>query len=506
MNIELTTFNRTQETTSQKQQVPSKENDGKFAEELKNIKKDSDVKNEIEIKNEEEVKKDIEVKNDIEVENNEDIKFKNEIKNEKEIKNDIEVKNDKEAENNEDIKFKNETENKEEVKNGIEVKNDIEVENNEDIKFKNETENKEEVKNGIEVKNDIEVENNEDIKFKNEIENEKEIKKDIEVKNDIEVENSKDIKYENEIKYNKEIETLNKTDPQIYAVADEKENKSFDKALHGLKTAVKEVNQSDDKRVNALKKDLTLSDNKKEGEILINNDFNIQENKDIMPQMNPNMNFGSDEQPFSSFMNNKNDQSNDKLSSSAKDLAEEAAILSTMAENIAIANRVKAEEPDVKIVNKNDGIKKINTHTGITQETIVKYDSVIMNQADVEVFANLVQNKELNLNEINSESVQKSIKVSKTLSDLLAKAMQDNKPLRIDFDNNISVIIKISRDGKLTADFLPSSQVAEAYLKANLPLLKQRFDEQNIDYESLNQRERRNKEQNNNRKKGSDNE
>ena len=69
--------------------------------------------------------------------------------------------------------------------------------------------------------------------------------------------------------------------------------------------------------------------------------------------------------------------------------------------------------------------------------------------------------------------------------------MEDHKPVRIDFDNNISVIIKIDRAGKISADFLPSSQVAEAYLKENLPLLKQRFDDNNIDYNELNQRQRK---------------
>ena len=89
---------------------------------------------------------------------------------------------------------------------------------------------------------------------------------------------------------------------------------------------------------------------------------------------------------------------------------------------------------------------------------------------------------------------------------MLAKAMEDNKPVRIEFDNGISVIIKISRDGKLSADFLPSTQVAEAYLKENLPLLKQKFDEQNLDYEELNQRERRNQDRDQNKKKGQENE
>lgn len=78
--------------------------------------------------------------------------------------------------------------------------------------------------------------------------------------------------------------------------------------------------------------------------------------------------------------------------------------------------------------------------------------------------------------------------------------MKDNQPVRIDFDNNISVIIKIGRDGKISADFLPSSQVAEAYLKENLPLLKQRFDESNIEYDELNHRQQKQDEKENQKK------
>ena len=80
--------------------------------------------------------------------------------------------------------------------------------------------------------------------------------------------------------------------------------------------------------------------------------------------------------------------------------------------------------------------------------------------------------------------------------------MNENKPVRIDFDNDISVIIKVGKDGKISADFLPSSQVAEAYLKENLPLLKQRFDDNNIEYDELNQRNRQQKDNQENRKKG----
>ena len=267
------------------------------------------------------------------------------------------------------------------------------------------------------------------------------------------------------------------------------------------------LSQKEDIKVTELKRFNDFDDkNKEEGENLINNDFSI-DSKDKLPQMTPNMNFSGDGQPFSSFMNNNEHRQNEeKLSASAKDLAEEAAILSTMAENIAMANKTAIEEPGIKIVTKNDGVKKVDTKTNIVQETIVKYDAVIMNEADVEVFAELVQNGEADLKHLAPEAAKKSVHVSKTLADMLTKAMEDNKPVRIEFDNGISVIIKISRDGKLSADFLPSTQIAEAYLKEKLPLLKQRFDEQNIDYDELNQRERREQNREQNRKKGQENE
>lgn len=277
-------------------------------------------------------------------------------------------------------------------------------------------------------------------------------------------------------------------------------------AIDDLEHVVNELNQPEDNGETSTKDFVNDADNN----IMINNDFNI-DNKDKLPQMLPNMNFGGDGQPFSSFMNNGShtDSNGGKLTSSAKDLAEEAAILSTMAENIAIANRnivMENNDNDEKIVQNEEGIKKIDTNTNLISDVVVKYDTVLMNESDVEVFANLVDGKDININNLSPESLQKSVHVSKTLADMLAKAMEDNKPIRIEFDNGISVIIKISRDGKLSADFLPSTQIAEAYLRENLPILKQRLSDQNLDYDELNQRERRNREREQDRKKGQQNE
>ena len=252
--------------------------------------------------------------------------------------------------------------------------------------------------------------------------------------------------------------------------------------IDGLEDAVAEMNDK-------------LNKPEKEDNTLINNDMNIQEQKDLqMFQMNANMNFNSDGQPFANFMNSQDEQ---KLSASAKDLEEESAILSTMSENIAMANKNRLLNENVKTVSNSEGVRKVDKQSNVTVETVVKFDNVIMSKDDVDFFAKLVENGQADM----TQATLKSSKVSKTLADLLAKSMKDNQPVRIDFDNNISVIIKISRDGKISADFLPSSQVAEAYLKENLPLLKQRFDENNIEYDELNHRERKQDNEKEDRKK-----
>ena len=56
-----------------------------------------------------------------------------------------------------------------------------------------------------------------------------------------------------------------------------------------------------DKRLHQVAKDVTFPLSDKDKQNMINNDFNIQD-KDLLPQMNPNMNFSGDGQPFSSFL------------------------------------------------------------------------------------------------------------------------------------------------------------------------------------------------------------
>lgn len=321
------------------------------------------------------------------------------------------------------------------------------------------------------------------------------------------VSKEKEAKKADEAKETKEKEKSVKEAKEAEAASEEKqkdeESEKVDNAIGGLEGAVKEINRlnrTDENDEESLKIQMFNDDKRNRNEEfgLIDNNMNIQEPNDrLNAQMNANMNFNSNGQPFAEFVNQE--KTGEVLKSSAKDLAEEKAILSTMEENIAIANKNMAMK-DSKTVTNEHGIKKVNSKTNITTDIIANFDSVIMDKNDVDFFAKLVNGGVLDMGEVANPS--KSSAVSKTLADLLAKSMNENKPVRIDFDNDISVIIKISRDGKISADFLPSSNIAEAYLRENLPLLRQKFDDNNIDYEELNQRKQRQNENQDDRKKG----
>ncbi|MBR1617542.1 hypothetical protein IJ670_05255, partial [bacterium] len=57
--------------------------------------------------------------------------------------------------------------------------------------------------------------------------------------------------------------------------------------------------------------------------------------------------------------------------------------------------------------------------------------------------------------------------------------------IRIDFDKDVVVILKIDKDGKIQTHFIPGSSAVEEYLRNNIPLLKQIFDKENIGYSEL---------------------
>lgn len=155
--------------------------------------------------------------------------------------------------------------------------------------------------------------------------------------------------------------------------------------------------------------------------------------------------------------------------------------------------------------------KDLMTTIGIA--STVEYDSINMSDADANFFANLVQNTGLSakgiINEFgadfidNSKSVQQSLQVSSVLMEKLSESLKTNKPFRIDFDKDVSIIIRVNKDGSIAANFIPGDKAVEQYLRNNIASLRQRFDEENLSYSELTysnsksgQQQRRKKENN----------
>lgn len=125
------------------------------------------------------------------------------------------------------------------------------------------------------------------------------------------------------------------------------------------------------------------------------------------------------------------------------------------------------------------------------------YDSMSMSGDDAMFFVNLTKNSsDISMQNIASqvdaalmnsdaEAVQKQVNVSATLMSKLSESMKTNQPFRIDFDKDVSVIIKVNKDGSIAANFIPGDKAVEQYLKNNISFLKQRFDEENLSYSQL---------------------
>ena len=143
------------------------------------------------------------------------------------------------------------------------------------------------------------------------------------------------------------------------------------------------------------------------------------------------------------------------------------------------------------------------------------YDSLMMTQEDAMFFVNLTKEGQFsvetaptgdfkNLMQIQvaqTSVTQKTVEVTNQLTTLIEKAQKTQKPVRITFDNDVSVVIRIDKQGKVTAEFIPGSLEVENYLRNNIAALRQKFDEQNLPYNDLfyrqNGRQNRNKDKNN---------
>lgn len=107
-----------------------------------------------------------------------------------------------------------------------------------------------------------------------------------------------------------------------------------------------------------------------------------------------------------------------------------------------------------------------------------------------------VENNSLSISDINN----KKINATTSLLNMLQTSFDSKKPIRLDFDNDITVILKLDKEGKIQAHFIPGTNEVETYLKNNISCLKQSFDEEEINYSYLGYSKHKNNKENQNSK------
>lgn len=165
-----------------------------------------------------------------------------------------------------------------------------------------------------------------------------------------------------------------------------------------------------------------------------------------------------------------------------------------------------------QITNKN-GVYSISISTSEDlSKNIGETLKLDMNINDAQFFIDVVKNNNAGVQNVvqdihqamtfGTEEVQKSANVSKTLLNALNNTVKTGQAVRIDFGNDIAVVMRVGKDGAIMANFIPGDKAVEEYLKNNISFLRQRFEEEDIPYSQLSysqhqQQERRQQQENN---------
>lgn len=126
---------------------------------------------------------------------------------------------------------------------------------------------------------------------------------------------------------------------------------------------------------------------------------------------------------------------------------------------------------------------------------------------DVEFFKLCAEKGELTINDINSKDSQvnlmsvasnnrvsyKSLNFSKGLFNLIEYSFRKQKPIRLDFRGNSSVILRVNPQGNLSAEFIANDTAMEHILRSSIPNLKNKLDSEGVPYEKIVYRENQEK-------------
>ncbi|MGN0031263.1 MAG: hypothetical protein ACI37Q_04840 [Candidatus Gastranaerophilaceae bacterium] len=139
-------------------------------------------------------------------------------------------------------------------------------------------------------------------------------------------------------------------------------------------------------------------------------------------------------------------------------------------------------------------------------------NSISMTESDADFFINLTNNNDVSMQNITTQAqnlvnqgadvkeVKQNMQISETLLNAINTAKENNQPLRIDFDQNVSVILRVNKDGVISANFIPGDKAVEQYLKNNIDNLKATFNENDLPYTDLSYSNRGKQQQKENRR------
>lgn len=204
-----------------------------------------------------------------------------------------------------------------------------------------------------------------------------------------------------------------------------------------------------------------------------------------------------------------------KITNSEQKNIDKTENIQLMPEDNELLANVNAQFSDILTEQYNNSVQTPSELFGLF-DSDYNFDAVSMSLNDALFFVNLVHEGQFSVeNSPNGEFQsliqtdvaqnvisQKSVEVTNQITSLIEKAQNTQKPVRISFDNDVSVVLKIDKHGKVTAEFIPGSAEVEAYLKNNISALRQRFDEQNLPYNDLFYRQNNRQNKNRNNKKG----
>jgi len=229
-------------------------------------------------------------------------------------------------------------------------------------------------------------------------------------------------------------------------------------------------------------------------------------NDDI--ETNINMENGSDD------FEDENPDNSQVLHETEEELREDMSILSTEEENLEMARRNSGgntaeqnyQQTENEMMFLND-IVALNNQMKVEQDEIIQntQNAVNLLMSKVEDDYNRMDLSELTFRDVDciigflrmgtgnpdnytDENNDELEILSEKFLAMLRDSIINKKVFRIDFDNDISVIIRINKEGQMVTEFLTDDDAIATYLKNNLHILREKFDELQVNYEDITYR------------------